>query len=481
MRPIALVNTPLKFNEYKFTSIQFPLNLGYLSSYIKPYGFECALWDYAIERYDPAAFAQRVIEESPPIIGFHCITPNIEAGHAMAAIVKKVRPETVVIAGGPHCTALPERTLKEFPAFDAAVACEGEQAFLEICNAVELGLPFTGIAGAVHRGADGEIISEPARPVPANLDELPFPDRDLRPPRLYSGTHPTKVVPRSRFSKVIEIITMRGCPFNCFFCAGHGVFQHTTRMRSVENVMAEIEECRMKYGLDYLLIQDDTFILHRPRVMELCEHFRRLGIGWACNARANLVDTPLLDAMARSGCRKVVFGIESGSDDMLLRIEKQTTVEQVKDAIRMSRAAGIRTVEGTIIIGGHPSETTAQLRATLNLVRTLDLDFFNADIIVPYPGSEAYSFMKERGLILSEKWSLYVPYGKLPQWRTENFSPEDMVNFQKLFMLRYYLRPSYFLRQFLRIRNPARLLYFFRMAFDYFRREFLRPPEKNNK
>ena len=473
---IVLINTPLKFNEYKFTSIQFPLNLGYLSSYVKQYGYECAMWDYAAEPYDAAGFAQRVIDAAPPIIGFSCITPNIGNGHEMARIIKEIRPETTIIVGGPHCTALPARTLEEFPNFDAVVTCEGEETFLEVCGAVDIGLSFDGIAGTAHRSLGGDIVVEPTRPVPSDLDALPFPDRELRPPGKYNKTHPTKVVLRSGRQRVIEIITIRGCPFDCFFCAGHGVFQHSTRMRSVENITAEIDECRERYGLDFLLFQDDTFVLHKPRVEALCAALAERKLSWSCNARANIVDRKMLEMMARSGCKKVAFGVESGSDDILVQIDKHITTAQVKEAVRAAREAGIPTVEGTIIIGGHPTETAEQLNETLRFIKQIDLDFFNADVIVPFPGTPAYDEFKKRNLIAGEDWSKYVPYGGLPQWRTENFSAEELVNFQKLFMSRYYIRPKYILRQIARIRSPRRLIYFFRMAFDYFQREFLRPP-----
>jgi len=471
MNPVILVNTPLRFNEYKFTSIHFPLNLGYLSSYVKPHGYPCRLWDYAMDRYSPETFATRLREASPSIVGFSCITPNIENGHDMAQIVKRVCPDALIVVGGAHGTAVPERTLKEFPAFDAVVMAEGEETFLQICHAVADKKPLAGIAGVAHRAEDGRIVVEASRPVPANLDALPFPDRELRPPDTYNGTHPTKVVPRTSRCRVIEILTMRGCPFRCYFCAGHGVFQNNTRLRSVDNVIREIHECRDRYGLDFLLIQDDTFVLQRDRVLELCDHLFRLRIRWAASARANLVDEKMLRTMARAGCQKVVIGIESGNDDTLQRIQKQTTVEQVKQSVRLARKAGIRTVESTVIITSHPSETPEQVENTFRLIMGLDLDFFDTDIIVPYPGSPAYEDMKDRGMILTENWKGYLPYGAEPQWRTEHFSPEEMLRMQRRFMFRYYLRPVYIFRQIFRLRNPYILYYFFRMAFDFLLRE----------
>jgi len=473
MEPVILVNTPIQFNEYKFTSIHFPLNLGYLAAYVKPHGFRCRLWDYAMDRYTPEAFAARVREASPSLMGFSCITPNIQNGHDMAAIAKRVCPDARIVVGGAHGTSLPERTLREFPCFDAVVMAEGEETFLEVCRAVAAGRPLAGIAGVAHRTGDGGIVVEASRPVPADLDALPFPDRELRPPGTYNGTHPTKVVPRTPRRRVIEILTLRGCPYKCYFCAGHDVFQNRTRLRSVENVMQEVLECRERYGLDFLLIQDDTFVIRRDRVLEFCERFAELGIGWACSIRANLVDPQVLRAMARAGCRKVVLGTESGNDETLRKVRKQTTVRQVRDTVRAARQAGIRTVESPIIITSHPSETREQVENTFRLVMSLDLDFFDADILVPYPGSPAYEDMKRRGMIFSEDWRGYLPYGAVPQWRTEHLGPADLLRLQRRFMLRYYFRPTYILRQLLRIRDPHVLYYFFRMALDFLLHEFL--------
>jgi len=363
--------------------------------------------------------------------------------------------------------------MQEFPTFDAVVMAEGEETFLQVCRAVDNGESLAGIAGLAHRTEDGRIVVEPSRPVPEDIDALPFPDRDLRPPATYNGTHPTKVVPRGPRCRVIEIITMRGCPYKCYFCAGHDVFQHRTRMRSVDNVMQEIHACRERYGLDFLLIHDDTFALKRDRVLEFCDRFAELRIRWACSIRANLVDLEMLRAMARSGCRKVVFGTESGNDEILQKLEKRTTVGQIKDAVRMARQSGIRTVESPVILVGHPSETPEQVENTFRLVMSLDLDFFDADIIVPYPGSPAYDDMKRRGMIFSETWKGYLPYGAEPQWRTEHFSPADLLRLQRRFMFRYYFRPVYLFRQIVRLRNPYVLYYFFRMALGFLLNEFL--------
>ena len=135
--------------------------------------------------------------------------------------------------------------------------------------------------------------------------------------------------------------------------------------------------------------------------------------------------------MNETGCQKVVFGVESGSQRILELIGKKITVSQIEDAFRWAREAGIKFIEGNYIIGSHPSENLDDLQMTIDLIKKTKPDLISAAIIVPYPGTKVYNIMKEKGYIFTEDWSKFVMIDKLPSWRTEHFSPEDLLRHQK--------------------------------------------------
>lgn len=462
---IVLINTPLKLNEYSFTSIQYPVNLGYLASVLLKEKFPVEIWDYSVERFTEEKFINRIKKTNPDIVGFSAITPNIKNADKMANIVKKISKKIITVVGGPHLTSLPFRTLEEFPNFDVGVVGEGEETLLELVKGISLKKEWKKIKGIVYRD-NGEILQTERRPVIENIDSIPFPERGLLDIDLYKHSHPTKII-RRKEKRIIEIITSRGCPFNCFFCAGHDVFQYNTRFRSTGNVLQEIDMCIEKYRINHLTILDNTFTLDEKRVIILSEEFKKRNLTFDCNSRVDTVSESLLEKMARCGCIKISFGIESGSERILKLINKKTNINQIKKTINYARKTGIQILEGTAIIGSHPSETEEEVKETIAFLKKLELDYVVVDIIVPYPGSPVYQYMKERNLILSEDWDRYVPYGKTPCWKTENFQPEELQKMQKKAMFSFYFRPKYIYKKIKSIKNLDELFYFLRILFDF--------------
>lgn len=477
---IVLINTPLKLNEYSFTSIQYPINLGYLASVLQKNNFSVQIWDYGVEKFTEEKFAKRLKDVNPKIIGFSCITPNIINGGKLASLAKSVSGKILTIVGGPHITALPEKTLKEFPDFDIGVIGEGEETLVELLQTLDYKLQtnkidnlnlqssisnLQSVKGIIYRKGK-DIIQTQIRPVVDNIDTLPFPARYLVDINLYKNTHPTKIIRRTQ-KNISEIITSRGCPYKCFFCAGHGVFQHKTRLRSIDNILQEVDECIKKYNTGHLTILDNTFTLEKERTTSLCREFKKRNLTFDCNSRIDTVDEELLYEMKDGGCIKISFGIESGTDRILKLIDKKTSAEKIKKTITQAKKAGIEILEGTAIIGSHPTETKEEVKQTIKLLKELPLDYVVVDIIVPYPGSPVWEYMKEKELILSEDWSKYTPYGEIPQWRTENFSPKDLVVMQKKAMFSFYFRPRQVLKKIKKIKNIQDLIYYLRITFDF--------------
>jgi radical SAM superfamily enzyme YgiQ (UPF0313 family) len=181
------------------------------------------------------------------------------------------------------------------------------------------------------------------------------------------------------------------------------------------------------------------------------------------------VDPEKLRKMVRSGCTKVAFGVESGSQRVLKLNRKKIDLERVRAAVRWAREAGIRHVEGNFIIASHPDETWDDVKQTTAFMHALPFTFVSISVLVPYPGTENYERMDEAGLIHSKDWSRYVMFGREPCWRTTHFSAAQLIELQKVANRRFYLHPRRLLRLLSTIRSPKELAYYMRSSLSFLR------------
>ena len=463
---IVLIRPPDPRGGVSILSHAAPMNLGYLAAFFIKKGYSVELWDYEAEQFFPESFISRIRDLRPAIIGFSCFTPTIVIGHKLARIVKENFPSIITIVGGPHSAAFPKGTLEEFPYFDLAAVGEGEETLLEVCRAAENNKGWQGIRGLVWRSRDG-IKEEQRRILIENLDELPFPSRNLFNLNLKRKGHISRGI--SNRLRNTQIFTSRGCPFACIFCASKVINGLRVRLRSPENVLAEAEECLNKYHFNHIAIGDDTFTVNQDRAAKICQGLQKLGVkSWHCEgARVNTVSPELLKLMVKTGCKKIVFGVESGSSRILELIKKSITVEQVKNAFKWARQAGFKYIEGTFIIGSHPSETIQDVKETVDLIKEIKPDLIAVNWVVPYPGTEVYSLMKEGGYIFTEDWEKFVMLDRLPLWRTEHFTPEQLMDLQRKITRSFYLRPDYIIHMLSKIRNLEEARYWFKTGIEF--------------
>jgi radical SAM superfamily enzyme YgiQ (UPF0313 family) len=426
------------------------MNLAYLAAFVRSRGIGVKIVDYETEPFDPGAYHRLLDEEKPSLVGVSCVTPTIRNGALLCELTKIHRRDTVTVVGGPHANGLPVETLREFPSFDCLVYGEGEATLAELCQRVaerkDLALP-----GLVYR-RDGEIVKNPPRVLLHDLDALPFPARDLIDYRLQPG-HSTRGF--SNRIRSTELFTSRGCPVACSFCAIQATFGNTVRFRKAAFIREEVSRIVRDGAFNHLVIADDTFTLKRDRAFEICDILAQSGIGsWNCDTRVTSVSKDLLLAMRKSGCQKVAFGVESGSQRILDLIGKRISVDHVRQAVAWAKEAGIKHIEGNFIIGSDPSETAADIELTKDLIKSLPWTFISVSIIVPYPGTPVARSMKEQGLIASDAaWEDYVMIGIPPKWRTVHFTPRDLVLLQRTLTRQFYLKPAYIARQLLAIRS----------------------------
>ena len=366
----------------------------------------------------PDEVAARVARLHPTHVGISTTTIAAVNAGQIAARVKALVPDAIVTVGGPHVSAIPERTLQMFPGFDYGVVGEGERSYFDLIDGLAAGTDGHGVGGVVWRDAEGQVHANPRLPYldGDELDRLPQPAWDLVP------DFPLKFQPNVfnyRATPVASIITSRGCPFSCTFC-DRSTSGKRGRFHSVAYVVAM---CRRlaDLGVKHVLFYDDLFTVNRRRVVELCEAFQaeRFEFTWSCNSHPNLLDADTLQLMRRAGCWQIAYGIESGSQRVLDVVKHEVKIPRMLETLRMTRAAGIRT-KGLLMMA-HPTEAEDSLQATVDFLRTAPLDLVQITKFTPYPGTPSYATIGENGAF-QETWEamnamnwVFVPHGLTPQ------------------------------------------------------------------
>jgi anaerobic magnesium-protoporphyrin IX monomethyl ester cyclase len=449
----------------KYVSLQFPINLGYLAAVLKKEGHVVKMVDFNIT--DPSMLSVYINRFKPDVVGITSFTATIENAKKIVQATRRINPGLVIVLGGVHASALPMETMQSIEELDYLVYGEGEETIRELLQVIEYELDPRTVKGIIYR-TKKSIIKNAPRPLITDLDTIPFPDRDLIPMRFYTKQHVSRGFSRAELN-IIEILTSRGCPNNCIFCSSHINYGRTLRFRSYENIIAEMNECMEKYGTNHFSIEDDTFTINKELVRKLCEFFIEHKLTWNCNTRVNTVDYELLRRMARAGCKKVAFGVESGNPEMLKKIKKGITIQQVEQAVRAAKKAGIRYVECDFMIGAHVDETKEDVQDTVNLIYRLMPDFVMVSIMCPYPGTEIHNLMVERNFFPKDvQWSNFSFYGNLERYeRITHMTTPEMALLQHKILKDYYGSAKYIISQLKQIRDFKEIRYFFRMGILY--------------
>jgi radical SAM superfamily enzyme YgiQ (UPF0313 family) len=360
-----------------------------------------------------AEVATKIVALAPDHVGISATTISIHNAARIAAQVKAQLPGAVITVGGPHVSAVPERTLAMFSGFDYGVVGEGERSYLDLIARLAAREDPRGVEGLVYRDGD-EVRANPRAPYldGDDLDRLPEPAWDLVP------EFPLRFQPNVfnyRATPVASVVTSRGCPFSCTFC-DRSTSGRKGRFHSVDYVVAM---CRRlaSLGVRHILFYDDLFTVNRRRVVELCERF--LGEGftftWSCNSHPNLLDPPTLDLMRRAGCWQIAYGIESGSQRVLDVVKHEVKIPRMLATLRETRAAGIR-VKGLLMMA-HPTEDEDSLGETVEFLRRAPLDLAQVTKFTPYPGTPSYPTVHQHGSF-EEDWErmnamnwVFVPRG----------------------------------------------------------------------
>lgn len=367
-----------------------PLGLLYLAAYLRErMDVEIQVIDQNLnDDISETSCIRQVIAADGDVYGISFATPQYGHAVAIARAIRKHRPQCLVVCGGPHPSALPFETLKD-TLCDAVVESEGEETLLDVIRHAMGEIPLDQVLGLYFLGKDGGLQYTGTRPFIHDLDILPFPARDLVDFRKYTRT--------INGEAAATLITARGCPGRCIFCSQH-TWKHKLRLRSVDNIMAEIDQVGTNFGIRNFLFLDDTLTANKKRIYRLCDELRKRRISWRGWTRANMVSPPLLSKMAEADCVALCIGVESGSQRILDNLHKGTTVEENRRAVLAIKEAGIK-ARITLIVGS-PGETWESIQETISFVLDVEPDDWLVSIFVPVPGSEAYKDPSKYGIRL---------------------------------------------------------------------------------
>ncbi len=429
-------------------TINQSLGLAYLAAVLEKESIPVQILDSPVFNWKPKDLIAKVKKIKPRFIGLTATTEEFDLVLKLAKNLKKHFPKIIIIIGGPHVTVTALQTMKH-RCFDIAVIGEGEKTIVKLAEMLIRGKTnFKKIKGLAFR-QNGKVYLTPPRPYINNLNSIPFPARHLLP-----SLNKYRPTPGSyKNLPVGTILTSRGCPFHCTFCA-RNVFGNQIRFRDPENVVDEIEMLVKNYGAREIRIWDDTFNLKPERVVAICKGIikRKLLITWTCQARVNFINRQMLLWMKKAGCWQIAYGIESGNQETLNRIKKGITLKMVERAVKATKNAGIE-VKGFFMLG-LPGDTERTMRETINFAKRLDLDLATFSITVPFPGTELFSLISRTDEFKKVSYRNYRPYEKtiLP-YVPKGLTTNTIISYQKKAYREFYFRPKIFIQEILKIRN----------------------------
>lgn len=414
----------------------FSLGLGYIASSLRQNGFEVLLYEPDAQRLSYDALGKIFSKEKPDAIGISSATPNFYNAVKLARLAKK-NCSCKVVLGGTHVSAIPEFIMEQHHGdIDYLVVGEGEDTMVELMQCLGSGQLPLKVRGICFWN-DGHVVrTEPRQPI-ADIDSLQYPARDLIKQNLFKPN-----MHNIRHRKCFTILTSRGCPFNCSFCASYLTMGKRYRAHSAEYALNEMEYLKEQYGARQLIINDDTFTFDRRRLVEICEGMirRRLNLQWFCFSNISTVDKDILTLMKKAGCYNIGFGIESASPRILNMLNKNISRQKCEEVISSANALGMKTQ--VFFIFGKEGETVQEAEDTIKLAMRLKptLAFFN--MLVPYPGTRDFDYFFHGIPLDTIRWEDFVAIGKRSVFSCSNAGRIDLENILYTANRKFYLRPA---------------------------------------
>lgn len=398
---VLLINLPVSTwykKAFENSNSMPPLGLLYIATVLKNADYQVKILDLSVNSISQTDFSDMLIEYSPKLVGLSTYNESWNSQKVLSKYIKEVIPSTKIFAGGAFATFCYEDVLNE-SLTDYVVLGEGEYRVLELCNIVtgKVNKNIEDIEGIAYKNIDGLISINNACSRIMDLDNLPIPDREL--------------LDLQKYTLPYTISTARGCPGDCIFCSSRAFWGKKVIMRSAKSIFDEILFLNKQYDAKTFYVADDTFTASKKRAFDVCQMIKesKIKFMWGCESRADVVDEALIIMLKEAGCSKIQFGLESADNEVLKKLKKFVTIEQIENAISLACKHGMHITASFIV--GHACDTEETIEKTLSFVKYIQTTYgvsIAASVNTPFPGTEQFDKSDELGLeIYSNNWNDY--------------------------------------------------------------------------
>ena len=450
------VNLKKLLGEYDKLMEPMPcIGLAYIAAVLEKNGVEVQVIDDFAVGIGLEGIMEKIREFKPDMVGISVLTPSANSAYTIAEAIRHHDKKIRIIFGNLHSSLFAKDILEKNLA-DFVVLGEGESTITELVSTLEVGGDIENVSGIMFKRGK-EIIRTKPREIIKDLDSLPYPAWHLFPHEKY-GALPFVNIKRP----ILGLLGSRGCPYSCTFCSPK-YFRNIYRKRSAKSICDEIEHLIENFGAKQIAFMDLIFPLTKEQGMEFCDEMIRRGLHkkvvWTTETRVNSVDKELLKRMKEAGCGRIMYGIESGVQELLDKIKKGFTLEQIRTAVKDARDVNLSTV-GFFMLG-LPGETKERSQQTIDFSKEIGLDFAKFAITTPFPGSQLFEDAVNEGKIDVEKirnedwvkFSAFNPEPKNLLYVPDAMTAEEVVMMHKKANKDFYLRPTVILNQLFRIRT----------------------------
>lgn len=420
---VLLVSPPDVFSRYPY------LGLCWLAGSLRDRGIGVEILDCAaLGMSSVEDVVEYVVLKRPVVIGITATSMMLRRCYNLAQALQSGYPSGTIVVGGSHINADPEILVPMGVPYGFQGECE--ETFARFCEEVLGGKKPEGLPGLLT-SEDGKLMREEPAFCP-DLDALPDPAYDLLPVDKYYSPNAA--------GHVMSMISSRGCPYNCIFCTK--LQQTKYRYQRTANVLRQLEELAARHAVKWIEFVDEVFTLNRKRLTELCNELidRRLGFTWGAQTRPDLLTDDTLALMREAGCRKMSFGVETGSERVRYQDKKKVRDQAFFEAVRLCEKHGIRSTAHYIY--GHPTETRGEMLETLRFARRLPSRLATFTLMMPIPGSELFEQAVQEGVVPRDVWtSFMLGERSQPFYYPEGVDPEFVNRLYRSSWLRWYLTP----------------------------------------
>ncbi len=386
-----------------------PMGVLYIAAVLELNGYIVTIIDANAENLSLDAVMKKIKAIEPYFIGISAnYSPLNNLALLLSKSIKEHNKDIIVAIGGNHATASYKYILgKSNNSVDFIIKGQGETILPNLLKALEQNEEINCIKGIAYI-KNGKVISTEEQELIKNLDDIPMPAYHLVSMKLYDR---------------YNIISSRGCPYKCTYCAS-SIISNKVFYRSPENIVNEIEYLVRNYGEKFFWFSDDTFTSnfeHTNKLLNLIIE-RNLKIKWSCLTRVNRTNKALLEKMKKAGCVYISYGVESGDIDILEKMNKKITLDEVKEALKMTKEAGIDMY--TFFLIGYPGETIESVHESFNLIRETKPTGVSFAIVIPLPGTSLWEYLSERNYIDFDKINWDYLFAKSGKDKYENYSAQ---------------------------------------------------------